>query len=165
MQAENPWAPHAPVARALAACNTAAASVASVEATPRPSHVTSLRSPSGGECRPTPLPVHTRRPHRRARSCPPASSRCALLTKPSLQVGRGCFAAPPSPSPASCALRLPPASRGRPLCALDSSACFKQSLHRLRMRWCSQMLPPPQSLHRLRMRWCSQKADPPQSLQ
>ena len=32
-----------------------------------------------------------------------------------------------------------------------------QSLHLLRMRWCSQMLPPPQSLHRLRMRRCSQK--------
>ena len=43
---------------------------------------------------------------------------------PSLQVGRGCLAAPASPSPASRALRLPPASRGRPLCALDSSACI-----------------------------------------
>ena len=39
-----------------------------------------------------------------------------------------------------------------------------QSLHLLLSRWCSQMLPPSHSLHRLRMRWCSQKADPPHSL-
>ena len=80
---------------------------------------------------------------------------------PSLQVDRGCFVAPASPSPASRALRLPPASRGRPLCALDSSACLMQSLHRLLLRWCSQMLPRPQSLHVLRTRWCSQMAPPP----
>ena len=79
-------------------------------------------------------------------------------------MGHGCLAAPASPSPASRAPRLPPASGGRPLCALDSSACFMQSLQRLLLRWCSQMLPPPQSLHSLLLRWCSQKADPPQSL-
>ena len=98
-----------------------------------------------------------------SRIFPKAGSRKAR-SWPSLQVGRGCFAPPPSPSPASRALRLPPASRGRTLCALDSSACLMQSLQRLRMRWCSQMLPPPQSLHWLLLRWCSQMADPPQSL-
>ena len=41
---------------------------------------------------------------------------------------------------------------------------FLQSLHLLRMRWCSQMADPPQSLHWLLLRWCSQMADPPQSL-
>jgi len=68
------------------------------------------------------------------------------------------LASPASPSPASRAPRLPPASRGRPLRALDHSTCFMQSLHVLRMRWCSQMLSPPQSLHLLRRRWCSQMA-------
>jgi len=44
-------------------------------------------------------------------------SRLAARFWPSLQVGRGCLeaAAPASPSPASRALRLLPASRGRPL--------------------------------------------------
>ena len=38
------------------------------------------------------------------------------------------------------------------------------SLHRLHLRWCSQMLAPRHSLQLLRMRWCSHKADLPQSL-
>jgi len=100
-------------------------------------------------------------------SCAAMISRLAARFWPSLQVGRGCLAAPASPSPASRALRLLPASRGRPprkFSPLDSPAFFMQSLHRLRMRWCSQMLSPPHSLHRLLCRWCSQMADPPQSL-
>jgi hypothetical protein len=32
------------------------------------------------------------------------------------------------------------------------------------MRWCSQMLDPPQSLHLLLCRWCWQMLDPPHSL-
>ena len=40
-----------------------------------------------------------------------------------------------------------------------------QSLHLLLCRWCSQMLLPPQSLHVLLCRWCSQRLLPPQSLQ
>jgi len=41
---------------------------------------------------------------------------------------------------------------------------FRQSMHRLLCRWCSQMLPPPQSLHVLLRRWCSQMLLPPQSV-
>jgi len=71
------------------------------------------------------------------------------------------------------ACRLPPAPRGRPLCALDRTACLMhslhvlpplQSFHRLLLRWCSQKADPPQSLHVLRMRWCTLISDPPQSL-
>ena len=39
-----------------------------------------------------------------------------------------------------------------------------QSLHRLRMRWCSQQADPPHSLHACHSRWCSKKAGPPHSL-